>query len=189
MSTHNDISTPRPLPPFGYWEYYQELDFLNPTSPETLADIGRTCRLDSSSRVLDVGCGKGTVAILWVKEFGCRVVGVDDLPRMIVESRRRVANAELQNRIIFRTMDASDIDTQFREPFDLVCSFGSMFIWGYQEGLKRLSRLVTPGGCLAFSDLVFTDQNVDPNFLQRAGYTRDEYPTMLQLQNHIEILG
>jgi cyclopropane fatty-acyl-phospholipid synthase-like methyltransferase len=189
MSERKDIPTPKPLPPFGYWEYYQELDYLNPTSPETLLNIGKTCGLNSSSRVLDVGSGKGTVAILWAQEFGCPVVGVDDLPRMVIESRRRAAEAGLQDRIVFRNMDASDIDTQFREPFDLVCSFGSMFIWGYQEGLQRLIHLITPGGYLVFSDLVFTDRNIDPEFLRRAGYTRDEYPTMLELHDHLNILG
>jgi cyclopropane fatty-acyl-phospholipid synthase-like methyltransferase len=189
MSQRNDVSAPQPLPPFGYWEYYQELDYLNPTSPETLLDIGRTCGLNSSSRVLDVGSGKGTVAILWAKEFGCRIVGVDDLPRMVIESRRRAAEAGLQDLTVFRDMDASDIDTQFREPFDLVCSFGSMFIWGYQEGLQRLTRLVSPGGCLAFSDLFFSDQKIDPDFLRRAGYISDEYPTILQMRDHLNMLG
>jgi SAM-dependent methyltransferase len=189
MSKRNHVPRSQPLPPFGYWEYYRELDFLNPTSPETLLDVGRACGLNSASRVLDVGCGKGTVAILWVREFGCRVVGVDDLPRMIVESRRRAADAGIQDRTVFRIMDASDIDAQFQEPFDVVCSFGSMFIWGYQEGLQRLSRLVSPGGSLAFSDLIFTEASVDPQFLRKAGYAHDEYPTMSQLRDHIELMG
>jgi len=189
MPQHDDMPTPRPLPPFGYWEYYQELEFLNPTSPETLLKIGHACRLNKSSCVLDVGSGKGTVAILWAQEFGCHVIGVDNLPRMIVEARRRVAQAGLSDRIVFRNLDATDIDAQITDSSDLVCSFGSLFIWGFRQGLQRLINLVAPGGFLAVSDLFFLSQNIDPEFLRRAGYTQDEYPTLAELQECLNILN
>jgi len=189
MARRKSIPSQRPLPPFGYWEYYHELDFLNPTSSEILLDIGRTCGLDRSSRVLDVGSGKGTVAILWAQEFDCRVVGVDNLPRMVLEARRRAAECEVNDQVMFRTMDGSDIDSAFRQPFDVVCCFGSLFIWGMEEGLQRLVRLVTPGGVLAFSDLVFAKQPVDPQFLRRAGYSPNEFPTLDQLHQILDVIG
>jgi cyclopropane fatty-acyl-phospholipid synthase-like methyltransferase len=189
MAQHKPTITTKSLPPFGYWEYYQELDILNPTSPETLLDIARTCQVNASSRILDVGSGKGTIALLWAKEFGCRVIGVDNLPRMILESRKKATELGLNDRVMFRIMDAGDIDTQFRESFDVVSCFGSMFIWGFQQGLQRLNRLISPGGSLVFSDAFFTDNNVDENFLKRTGYRKDEYPTISQMQEFLNIMG
>ena len=189
MARRKSIPSQRSLPQFGYWEYYRELDFLNPTSSEILLDIGRACGLDLSSRVLDVGSGKGTVAILWAQEFGCHVVGVDNLPRMVLDARNRALECELNTRVMFRIMNGSDIDSSFGQSFDVVCCFGSLLIWGMEEGLQRLVRLVAPGGMLAFSDLVFTEQPVDPQFLRRAGYSPDEFPTLDQLRQILHMIG
>ena len=45
-----------------------------------LADL---CHLAQGAYVLDVGCGAGATPCFLVKEYGCRVVGIDILERMI----------------------------------------------------------------------------------------------------------
>jgi cyclopropane fatty-acyl-phospholipid synthase-like methyltransferase len=179
------------LPPrtFGYWEYYRELDYLNPTSPDILLQIGRAAGLNPDSRVLDVGSGKGAVAILWAEHFGCSVLGVDNLPEMTNESRQRAADSNVADFVEFRTLNATTIDRSITEHFDVVSCMGAMFIWGFLEGLQRLTRLVAPGGSLVYADIVYTERPVDPDFLQRSGYLQDEFPTLPQLQEYLRILG
>jgi SAM-dependent methyltransferase len=179
----------RPLPPFGYWEYYRELDFLNPTSAEILLKVGRACGISHSTRILDVGSGKGSLAILWAREFGCRVIGVDALPQMVREARRRSAKEHLSDRLVFRQLDALDIDQQLRERFDVVACLGSMFIWGYKEGLQRLLRLVASGGALAYGDIIYTAKPVDSAFLRQAGYEPEEFATEDELHGILSVLG
>ena len=179
------------LPPrtFGYWEYYRELDYLNPTSADILLQIGRATGLNPNSRVLDVGSGKGTVAILWAEHFGCPVLGVDNLPEMTNESRHRAANSTAADLVEFRTLNATTIDRNITEHFDVVSCMGAMFIWGFLEGLQRLTRLVATGGSLIYADVVYTEYPVDPDFLKHSGYLQDEFPTLSQLQEYLHILG
>ncbi len=174
---------------FGYWEYYRELEYLNPTSPEILLQVGRDLGLNSNSRVLDVGSGKGTVAILWAQHFGCRVLGVDNLPEMIDESQRRAAESAVADLVEFHSLNAAIIDRNITEHFDVVSCMGAMFIWGFRVGLQRLVRLVAPGGSLVYADIVYTEYPVDPDFLGRSGYLQDEFPTLPQLQEYLHILG
>ncbi len=174
---------------FGYWEYYRELEYLNPTSPEILLEVGRDLGLNPDSRVLDVGSGKGTTAILWAGHFGCRVMGVDNLPEMIEESQRRAAESTVADLVEFQSLNAATIDRNITEQFDVVSCMGAMFIWGFLEGVQRLVRLVAPGGSLVYADIVYTEFPVDPDFLQRSGYLQDEFPTLPQLQEYLYVLG
>jgi cyclopropane fatty-acyl-phospholipid synthase-like methyltransferase len=47
------------------------------------ADLAATARLETSSRVLDIGCGIGGPARYLASTFGCQVTGVDLSPGFI----------------------------------------------------------------------------------------------------------
>ena len=108
--------------------------------------ICRKLGLVEGMRLLDVGCGWGSMAIHAASRYGANVVGVT-LSRTQVElARKRVAQAGLADRIEIRYQDYRDVSDG---PYDAVSSIG-MF---EHVGLSRLDDYFTsirevliPGG-------------------------------------------
>jgi SAM-dependent methyltransferase len=64
--------------------------------------------LKTSARVLDLGCGKGAVAIEVAKTFGCPVVGVDLMPAFIAEARQMARKEDVEHLCSFTVGDISE---------------------------------------------------------------------------------
>lgn len=82
--------------------------------PEVIALAGK---LDSSTRVLDVGCGNGFLSGQFLAR-GCRVVGIDLSEEGIAQAR----NAHPTGRFEVLPADEHILDRLGEEPFDLVVS-------------------------------------------------------------------
>jgi len=59
------------------------------------------CHIDRDKYVLDVGCASGKTACYIAKNYGCKVVGVDILERMIDRSNERAKRECVEDRVRF----------------------------------------------------------------------------------------
>ena len=110
--------------------------------------ICRKLRLQKDQRLLDVGCGWGSLAIHAAERFGARVVGVTLSRKQAELASKRVAEAGVADRVTIRLQDERDVHDG---PYDAISSVG-MF---EHVGAKRLSsyfehirELLRPGGRL-----------------------------------------
>jgi len=94
-------------------------------------------------RILDIGCGSGVVtmglAILsngWITALD---INEYDLDRLAAKVRRE----ELSERVtvVKRSMMEMNFDT---ESFDIIWSEGSIYIIGFESGLREWKRLLKP---------------------------------------------
>jgi cyclopropane fatty-acyl-phospholipid synthase-like methyltransferase len=69
----------------GTAAYYDR--YRAPYAPETIEYLVSAFGLDDTARVLDLGCGPGTIAIP-ISRFVAEVLAVDLDPAMVVEGRR-----------------------------------------------------------------------------------------------------
>lgn len=105
--------------------------------PAEVADALRAeLGLDGTGRLLDVGCGPGSLTLLLAPLFET-VVGVDADPDMLAEARRRAADAKITN-IEWRRLRAEDL------PAGLGCfrvvTFAQSFHWLDQPLVARRVR-------------------------------------------------
>jgi cyclopropane-fatty-acyl-phospholipid synthase len=125
--------------------------------PETGLDAAQEAKLDlvcrklglrTGMRLLDVGCGWGSLALHAAERYGADVVGVTLSAEQATLARARVADAGLAGRIDIRVQDYRDVDDG---PFDAISSVGMAEhvgraqIAGYTG---HLSGLLRPGGRL-----------------------------------------
>jgi cyclopropane-fatty-acyl-phospholipid synthase len=98
--------------------------------------ICRKLRLKPGERLLDVGCGWGTLAIHAAQHFDARVVGVTLSREQATLASKRVANAGVADRVEIRVQDERDVDDG---PYDAISSVG-MF---EHVGASRLAEYFT----------------------------------------------
>lgn len=107
-------------------------------------------------RVLDAGCGVGDVTLLAAAVVGPggSVVGVDADAEALAVAEARTARAGLGGQVRFERGDVREV--AFDEPFDAVVGrFVLMYLSDAVDGVRRLSRLVRPGGVVAFQEFQF----------------------------------
>jgi ubiquinone/menaquinone biosynthesis C-methylase UbiE len=112
----------------------------------------REAGIGPGQRVLDLGSGVGDVALLAARLVGPsgEVVGIERDAGSIARANARVAEAGLRN-VSFTQADVNRIDTD--KPFDAaVGRFILMFLPDPVSVLRSLSKLVRPGGVLAFQE-------------------------------------
>ena len=110
------------------------------------------CQIDADSCVLDVGCGVGATPCYLAETVGCRVVGVDILPKMVERSKERAEKLGLTGRLNFRVADAQDLPFE-DERFDAVITESvTSFPEDKQQAVNEYARVLKPGGCVGLNE-------------------------------------
>ena len=97
-------------------------------------------------RLLDVGCGWGSMAIHAAATYGADVVGVTISEEQAALARRRVADAGVADRVEIRVQDYREVPDG---PFDAISSIGMAEHVGKKNMLRyfqQLYELLRPGG-------------------------------------------
>ncbi len=109
-----------------------------PYPPQIATVLAETLRLDGTGRLLDMGCGPGSLTVLLAPLFA-ETVGVDPDAGMLAEARRR------DDRISWRQSTAERVPVQWG-PFRLV-TFAQSFHWMDQPAVAtRVRPMLAPGG-------------------------------------------
>ncbi len=130
----------------AYWESPDGT--LEDAQRDKLELICRKLELTPGQRLLDVGCGWGSMAIHAAREYGVSVVGVTLSQEQAAYARKRVAEEGLTDRVEIRVQDYRDVSDG---PYDAISSIGMAEHVGserYLEYARDLYALLTPGGRL-----------------------------------------
>jgi len=107
--------------------------------------LARETGLGDGSRVLDLGCGPGSLT-LPLARFSGTTIGIDPDPAMIAAARQSAEVAGLA--VEWGVGSSLELDDELK-PLDLV-TIARAFHWMDREAtLKRLDELVRPGGAVA----------------------------------------
>ncbi|MEU2911639.1 class I SAM-dependent methyltransferase [Streptomyces massasporeus] len=121
---------------------------LEEAQRDKLELVCRKLGLRPGLRLLDVGCGWGSMAIHAAREHGVRVVGVTLSQEQAAYARKRVADAGLTDKVEIRVQDYRDVRDG---PYDAISSIGMAEHVGaeqYLEYAADLYDLLKPGGRL-----------------------------------------
>jgi demethylmenaquinone methyltransferase/2-methoxy-6-polyprenyl-1,4-benzoquinol methylase len=110
----------------------------------------------SGSRILEIGCGTGTLAIL-AAQAGAEVLGFDVSGAMLEVARAKVDAAGVSQKVRLEERGVSSMDGLADESFDLVAATLVLSELSPDErayAVRHAHRLLHPGGRLALADEV-----------------------------------
>jgi len=119
---------------------------------EATRELIELCQIDKDKYVLDVGCASGKTACYVAKHYGCRVVGVDILERMIDRSNERAQREGVEDRVRFRAADAQNLPFE-DDLFDVVMGeFITGLLDDKRRGANEYVRVTKPGGYVGLNE-------------------------------------
>jgi ubiquinone/menaquinone biosynthesis C-methylase UbiE len=128
-------------------------------------------RLDKPS-ILDIGCGPGAPTLELARLSNGDVTGLDIHQPSLEELANKAKEAGLSERI--KTINRSMFDLDFPdESFDIIWSEGSIYIIGFERGLKQWRRLIKPHGFLVVHEMVWLNPH-PPQEISK--YWKANYP-------------
>ncbi|MGC4998081.1 MULTISPECIES: cyclopropane-fatty-acyl-phospholipid synthase family protein [unclassified Streptomyces] len=128
--------------------YWEDGGSLETAQRDKLELVCRKLGLKPGQRLLDVGCGWGSMAIHAAREHGVNVVGITLSQEQAALARKRVADEGLTDRVEIRVQDYRDVRDG---PYDAISSIGMAEHVGadrYLDYARDLYDLLKPGGRL-----------------------------------------
>ena len=126
--------------------------------PVELAEaLARALKLDGSGRLLDVGCGPGSLSLLLARHFA-EVIGIDADADMLVEAALLAEERNVRN-VSWRHLRAEELPAEL--PLVRVATFAQSFHWMDRRRVADAVRgMLAPGGALVHVHAT-THQGID----------------------------
>jgi len=156
--------------------------------------LAEMCRIGSRSLVLDVGCGTGMTACYLARVYGCEVIGVDVVPRMVQRANAEARRRRVADRVHFVTGDAQALPLASNQ-FDVVITESVNVFLDYPlVALREYVRVVAPGGYVGITESLWDSGFEDQvsTLLSSLGvvpYRLDDWRTLMARAGLTEIVG
>ncbi len=119
------------------------------TSTKKLAEL---CRIDSTKKVLMVGCGGGFSACYLAREIGCEVVGIDIAKLSIEEAKERAKRQGVSDKAKFIVGDAHALPFKAGTFDAVITEFVSQFL-DREIAFKEFARVLKSGAYVGMNEM------------------------------------
>jgi SAM-dependent methyltransferase len=140
-------------------------------------------RMDKPN-ILDIGCGPGMQTIALAKLSGGHVIGIDIIQQYLDQLQESIEKEHLQERV--QAVNQSMDSIQFSEAsFDILWAEGSIFIIGFEQGLREWRKYIKPKGYLAVHEMAWIKENPPQEIRE---YWERVYPQIATIENNLRII-
>lgn len=143
-------------------------------------------------RVLEIGCGWGTLATA-LAQRGVEVVGVTLSTEQLAFARARAAHRGVAHRVDLRLQDYRDVGGQFDRvvSIEMIEAVGEAY-WPLY--FTTLGQRLKPGGTAVLQAITINEQHFDhyrasPDFIQRCIFPGGMLPTPERMASHAQRAG
>jgi len=171
----------------GYFEHKN--DTLEVAQNNKIQHIIKKLNIKPDQKVLDIGCGWGSLAIDIAKNTGCEVTGITLSENQFNYCIKKTKELNLENQVAFKLIDYR----QLNEKFDRIVSVGMFEHVGrkfYKKFFKEIDRLLNEDGVSLIHTIGSVNPPRDPHpwitkYIFPGGYT----PSLSEVITPIEKAG
>jgi SAM-dependent methyltransferase len=146
----------------------------------------RAASIGPQSRVLDLGCGNGTVAAWLASQTGASVTGID-LSAVRIANAHRIAGANPQLRLKFITCSATALPFADGTFTHVISQAVIYHVHAREQALGEVARVLEPDGLFVFDDLV-TPQRPVSELARQVVYERLLFEPTFSPQDYVAAL-
>ena len=169
--------------------FKNESDTLEEAQNNKIQHIIKKLNIKPNQKVLDIGCGWGSLAIDIAKSVNCEVTGITLSKNQFNYCNKRAKELDLENQLNFKLIDYRELN----EKFDRIVSVGMFEHVGrkfYKKFFKQINKLLKEDGI----SLVHTIGSVNPprdphpwitKYIFPGGYT----PSLSEVTTPVEKAG
>jgi ubiquinone/menaquinone biosynthesis C-methylase UbiE len=166
-----------------FFELHHDLPRQAPGDREFTQRAFQMCRdMPRKPKILDVGCGPGQQTLDLLEISDGNIIAVDNHQPYLDELMRRVQQAGVQDRVAPLKKDMQELEFD-PETFDLIWAEGSIYILGFQKGLKTWKRFLKPGGYIAVTELTWLQPDTPAELL---AFWNEAYPAMQDIDANVD---
>ncbi|KYK29298.1 SAM-dependent methyltransferase [Thermoplasmatales archaeon SG8-52-1] len=138
----------------------------------------------NNPRILDIGCGPGLQTIKIAKLSKGRITAIDIHQPYLDQLRKTAEREKLLDsiKILNKSMFKMDFPEKY---FDIIWAEGSIFIIGFERGLKEWKKYIKPKGYLAIHEMTWLKDD-QPKEIKE--FWEKVYPAISTIENNIIII-
>ena len=161
-------------------------DTLEAAQNNKIQHIIRKLNIKPNQKVLDIGCGWGSLAIDIAKSANCEVTGITLSENQFKYCKKKAEELNLENQVTFKLIDYRELN----EKFDRIVSVGMFEHVGrkfYKNFFKQIEKLLTDNGISLIHTIGSVNPPRDPHpwitkYIFPGGYT----PSLSEVTTPIE---
>jgi cyclopropane-fatty-acyl-phospholipid synthase len=170
--------------------YFKNMnDTLEDAQNNKIQHIIRKLNIQPNQKVLDIGCGWGSLAIDIAKSTNCEVTGITLSQNQLDYCLKKAKQLNLENQVTFKLIDYRELD----EKFDRIVSVGMFEHVGrkfYKRFFKQVEKLLSNNGISLIHTIGSVNPPRDPHpwitkYIFPGGYT----PSLSEVTTPIEKAG
>jgi ubiquinone/menaquinone biosynthesis C-methylase UbiE len=140
--------------------------------------------LPQKPAILDIGCGPGVQTLELARLSRGNITALDSHQPFMDNLTKKALEMGVINRI--KTVNGSMMEIKFPDnSFDLIWAEGSIFIIGFEKGLREWKKFIKPGGYLAVTESNWINKN-PPEEIAR--FWEAVYPAIMDIEGNLRII-
>lgn len=140
--------------------------------------------IPSQPDIFDIGCASGMQTLELARNLDCKIIAVDIFQQFLGDLTIRAEKENLSHKI--KTINKSMFELDFEpESVDIIWAEGSIYIYGFEKGLRDWSKFLKKGGYFAITECSWLTDQVSP---EPKKFWDENYPAMKTINENLEII-
>jgi cyclopropane fatty-acyl-phospholipid synthase-like methyltransferase len=131
--------------------YFAIKDIARKGIVKYLEEVISTLPEYENPQILDIGCGAGVPSLWMAHRFQGRITAIDIDKPALEYLQQKIDSQSAKSSVTLRNISFFDFDA-LPESFDIILAEGFLNVVGFENGFKRIIRLLKPGGCFVIHD-------------------------------------
>ncbi|MFW6123900.1 MAG: class I SAM-dependent methyltransferase [Acidobacteriota bacterium] len=166
-----------------FYEIFEHMPRQGPGKSEYTQKALSFCQLQQNPQILDIGCGTGAQTISLAESTDGGITAVDNHKPFLKQLKKKAETIGLTSKI--QTLHGDMNHLELKQKYDLIWIEGSIFIIGFEKGLKEFRKFLKPGGFMAFTEVAWIKDNPPP---EAVSFWEKEYPAIRNIDQNLKII-